>query len=113
VILRNSTTGTIIADKVNLARNPWSRAFGLLTRSAVAEYEGLWLPGCRTIHTFGMRAHIDVFFMDETNRVIEQYERVAPNRLLVGPRNARHTVELGASSNGGRDVMSGDVLRIE
>src|SRR5438270_9017604 len=113
MILRNSTTGTIIADKVHLARNLWSRAAGLITRAAVAEYEGLWLPRCRAIHTFGMRTRIDVFFMDETYRVVQQHECVAPNRLLVGPPNARHTVELGASPNGGRDVMSGHVLPIE
>lgn len=113
MILRNGTTGTIIADEVRLARDPLRRALGFLARASVAEYEGLWFPSCRAVHTFGMRAPVDVLFMDAKYRIVQQHAHVAPNRVLIGPRNARHTIELGACMGGARDVMRGDVMRIE
>lgn len=113
MILRNGTTGTIIADRVHVAKDVLSRLAGLLSRRFVGDYEGLMFPKCRIIHTFGMRAPIDVLFIDESNRVVQHHGCVGPNRLLVGPRHACHTIELGASREGTRDVMSGDVLIME
>lgn len=113
MILRNGTTGSIVADRVHLAKDVLSRLAGFLARRSVGDYEGLVFPKCRMIHTFGMRAPIDVLFVDGSNRVVQHHGRVAPNRILIGPRAARHTIELGASPDGNRDVMSGDVLIME
>lgn len=113
MILRNGTTGTILADHVYIARDLLSRWVGLLSRRIVRDYEGLMFRRCRAIHTIGMRQPIDVLFVDESNRVVQLHGSVKPNRILIGPRTARHTIELGPTPNGERDVMSGDVLVIE
>jgi uncharacterized membrane protein (UPF0127 family) len=113
MILRNGTTGSIVADRVHLATDLISRLAGFLARRSVGDYEGLVFPRCRIIHTFGMRAPIDVLFLDGSNRVVRHYDRVGSNRILIGPPGARHTVELGASPEGTRDVLSGDVLIME
>lgn len=43
---------------------------------------GLLIPRCRSIHTFGMRFAIDVFFLDPAGGVVERRLRVPPGRLL-------------------------------
>jgi len=113
MILRNGTTGSIVADRVRLANDLVSRLAGFLARRWVGDYEGLLFPRCRMIQTFGMRAPIDVFFIDGSNRVVQHLGGVQPNRVIIGPRDACHTIELGASPGGIRDVMSGDVLMME
>lgn len=113
MILRNGTTGTIVADRVHLASDIISRLAGFLPRRSVGDYEGLLFRRCRVVHTFGMRAPIDVLFIDGSNRVVQHHGCVGPNRILIGPRTAYHAIELGASPNGTRDVMSGDVLILE
>lgn len=113
MILRNGTTGTILADRVYVARDLVSRSIGFLSRRSVHDYEGLMFPRCRAIHTIGMRSPIDVLFVDGSNRVLALHGAVRPNRILIGPRNARHTIELGATLDGARDVMSGDLLVLE
>lgn len=43
----------------------------------------LLIPGCRSVHTFGMAFPIDVLFLDGEARVIRAERSVPPGRVLV------------------------------
>jgi len=108
--LRNARSGQVLAT-VGRASDPFSRGIGLLPRKAVAPDEGLWIGGCGAVHTIGMRATIDVIFLDREDRVLKIAPAVAPNRLSVSCRRAVTVVELGAGDT--RDVAVGDRLTLE
>lgn len=112
-VLRNATNGKVLALKVGRATNFVSRGVGLLPRAAISPDEGLWIDRCSAVHTIGMRATLDLYFLDKDQRVLRIASAVRPNRLAVVCRNAVAVVELGAAPELGRDVLVGDRLVLE
>ena len=110
--LRNCSSGDILAENVLLANNPWTRGVGLLGRAKVEPGDGLWIAGCNAVHTLGMRATLDLFFLDKTGRVLKVTHSAAPHRLMFACPNAHAVVELGAAGND-RGVAIGDRLALE
>ena len=111
-VLRNASNGAVIAQRVKRASDPFSRGVGLLTRAGVAPDEGLWIDRCGAVHTLGMRAVLDLFFLDCEGKVLEIVPNVRPQRLSVSCRGARNVVELGTDDSG-RAVRIGDRLVLE
>lgn len=109
--VRNRTTGELVATRVDVARNPWSRTVGLLGRASLAPDEGLWIDGCSAIHTLGMRATLDVIFLDAAGAVVRIASGIAPNRPVVRCAHARTVLELGAAA--ARAIALGDRLVLE
>lgn len=66
-----------------IADSWFKRASGLLMRRKLNNKEALWLAPCRSVHTFGMRYEIAVFFLDQGNSVIDVRPRVPPNRVVT------------------------------
>jgi uncharacterized membrane protein (UPF0127 family) len=108
--LENAATGEILAHDVKRARSPWLRAVGYLSRTSVTPEEGLWFDDCSAIHTIGMRASLDVIFLDRDDVVIGMMPCVPPNRIWLSWPSARTVVELGISP--GRRVRVGERLRL-
>lgn len=83
-------------------RSRWSTADGILAAVAERPLERLTglsmlgsgrgcpvlLPGCRAVHTFGMRFPVDVIFLDDSGRAIRRERGVRPRRFLREPRAA-------------------------
>ncbi len=113
MILRNTSNGNVLATDVTRATNAWTRGVGLLGHKLVAPQEGLWIDACSAVHTIGMRATIDLFFLDRDRRVLKIASSVKPNRFAVTCRNAVSVVELGACGEQARDVLVGDRLALE
>lgn len=113
MIVRNVSNGSIIASRVARASNPWTRGVGLLPRKVVAPDEGLWIDRCSAVHTMGMRATLDLFFLDKRGQVLKIACSVPPFRAVVACRDAVTVVELGAEAGDGRDVLVGDRLALE
>jgi uncharacterized membrane protein (UPF0127 family) len=111
-ILRNASTGAAIAA-VARAQNYWERLAGLLRSSNVALSDGIWLEPCSAIHTIGMRARIDIIFLDRHGTVLRTHDDVPPNRLAVFCPRAHITVELGAGTLARSTVRLGDRLHLE
>ena len=68
-------------------------AVGLLTRSrglSLVDREqagpGLFIPRCRSVHTFGMRFTIDVFFLDSGGNCLSVRCGVPPGRIVLDLR---------------------------
>ena len=112
-LLRNATNGKVLATRVARANNFVARGLGLIPRSQVSPDEGIWIEGCSAVHTMGMRATLDLYFLDKENRVLRIASAIRPNRLAVTCRNAVAVVELGSGPEIGRDVLVGDRLILE
>jgi uncharacterized membrane protein (UPF0127 family) len=112
-ILRNSTTGQVLAANVRYADTWWDRIAGFIPHRVVAPDDGLWFRNCWAIHTLGMRAHLDIIFLDEESRVVRAERNVPLQRPAIACIGARSVVELGAGALEGRDVLAGDRLTLE
>ena len=112
-VLLNATTGQIIAENVQYADTWWRRLAGFIPRREIEPDDGLWFRDCWAIHTLGMRARIDVIFLDEHARVMRTRRDVKLQRPFVSCFGACNVVELGAGALDGRDLLAGDKLRLE
>jgi uncharacterized membrane protein (UPF0127 family) len=74
-----------------------SRLLGLALLRSGRAGEGLLIPGCRSVHTFGMRFPIDVVFLDGARSPLDVARAVPPNRV-VGDRRAAAVLELPAGA---------------
>jgi len=54
----------------------------LLIRPKLLSNEVLWLNPCRSVHTFGMRYCIAVFFLNQSLEVLGVKPCVKPNRIV-------------------------------
>ena len=62
-----------------------SRVLGLSHLDRVLAGEGLLIPRCRSVHTFGMRFAIEILFLDDEGRVIDLRREVPPRRIARNP----------------------------
>lgn len=111
-VLKNMTTGEVIAENVRYAESWWQRLAGFIPNDVVDPDDGLWFRDCWAIHTLCMRARIDVIFLDAKSCVMRTDREVPLNRPLVACPGARNVVELGAGALDGRDLLAGDLLEL-
>lgn len=78
-----------------IATSTLERMRGLLGRTALGARQGMLLPKCGMIHTFGMAYPIDVVYLDGRNRVLKVSPALAPRRM-DGHWRARTVLELAA-----------------
>jgi len=90
----NSSTKKCLADGVDVASSFFQRAWGLLGRANMEKGEGLFIPGCRSIHTFFMRFPIDIVFLDRDSRVTKTVDSLVPFRMASGPWRTTGVLEL-------------------
>lgn len=112
-VLRNCTTGEILARRVARAANPWSRLIGFLRRVEIEPDEGLWFDQCSAVHTIGMRVPIDVVFLDRENTIVRVIARAPRHRIFAGGAVVASVLELGAGVAENHDLLAGDRLSLE
>jgi uncharacterized membrane protein (UPF0127 family) len=78
-----------------------SRLLGLAGLDRARAGDGLLIPRCRRIHTFGMRFALDLLFLDAELRPLWNIEAVPPRRV-IGARAAVAVLELPARGGGAR-----------
>ena len=88
---RTLDTGARVAE----ADDVRSRLLGVALLRELPSAHGLFIPRCRSVHTFGMRFRIDVIFLDNRGRVLRVVRGVPPWRL-VRCRAAYATLETRA-----------------
>lgn len=76
-----------------------ARLFGLAWRDRSQAGPGLLIPRCASVHTFGMRFALDLFFLDPAGRVI-RVKRSVPPRRVVWCRGAAAVLEIPAGEGG-------------
>lgn len=72
-----------------------ARLLGLAGLDGLPPQTALLLPGCRSVHTFGMRFSLDLLWLDRQGRVLHQ-DRGVPPRRLRSCRRAAAVVEASA-----------------
>jgi uncharacterized protein len=60
-----------------------ARLLGLAHLDLAAAGPGLLIPRCSSVHTFGMRFALDLWFLDEAGEVLEARTGVPPRRLVA------------------------------
>jgi hypothetical protein len=60
---------------------------------------GLLIPRCSSVHTFGMRFALDLFFLDERLSLLA-VRREIPARRVVSHRGASAVLEIPAAEGG-------------
>ena len=81
--------------RIETATTRAARLRGLARRAALAEGEGLCIPRCRSVHTFGMRFALDLVWLDRRGEVV-RVDRGVPPRRVSSCLRARSVVEVGA-----------------
>ncbi len=109
----NRTRGTTLADRAEVATNPWARGKGLLGRRGLPEGGGLVINPCSSIHTFFMAFPIDVAFVAKDGRVVTTAHALKPWRLGPFRRRVRYVVELPAGTLARSGTVPDDYLEIE
>lgn len=94
-----------------MAASTLERMRGLLGRAPLGPREGMLLPHCGMIHTFGMHYPIDVVYLDREYRVLKVSEALAPLRMGFHLR-ARSVLELAAGSAAACGIRAGSVLAL-
>lgn len=59
-----------------------TRLRGLAWRDRAQAGPGLLIPRCSSVHTFGMRFELDIYFLNRDRRVLAVRRRVPPRRVL-------------------------------
>jgi uncharacterized protein len=104
--------GSVLLDRLQLARSLPQRMRGLLGRDELAANEGLLLDPCRSIHMFGMRFPIDAVFLDSDMRVLKIFPALQPGKLAQGPHGTCSVLEIPAGSAAELNILPGHLLRI-
>jgi uncharacterized membrane protein (UPF0127 family) len=97
---------SLLGFEVPVAETPRSRLLGLALLDRDRAGEGLLIPRCRAVHTFGMRFALDLVFLAEDGTVAA-LRRAVPPRRLASCRRASAVLELPAPLHPAR---SGDIL---
>ena len=74
--------------EIRVAGSRRERLLGLALRAGPPGH-ALMLPGCRSIHTFGMRFALDLVWLDEQGRVLAVDEAVPPGESGRGATRPR------------------------
>jgi hypothetical protein len=71
-----------------------ARLLGLALLDREAAGPGLLIPRCASVHTFGMRFALDIYFLGEDDEVLERL--LVPPRHFAARRGAQAVLELPA-----------------
>lgn len=86
-------------ERVPVATGFRTRLLGLSRRDRAEAGPGLLIPRCASVHTFGMRFPLDLFFLDGEGRVLSVRRQVPPRRI-VWRRGARYVLEIPSPQGG-------------
>ena len=90
---------TVLGLEVPVATGFRARLVGLAFLNRVEAADGLLIPRCRCVHTFGMEFAVDLLFLDREGRVVKLLRGVPPGRI-VRCRGADAVLELPAPESG-------------
>jgi uncharacterized membrane protein (UPF0127 family) len=101
--LRRLPVATALGCEVRVASGPRARLLGLAYLDRGRAGSGLLIPRCSSVHTFGMRFGLDLYFLGERGEVVA-VRRGVPARRLAFCRGARAVLELPAREGGEIDA---------
>lgn len=109
IIVRNQTSGEVLADCVRRAGSSAERRRGLLNSPVLQPGEGLWIDPCEAVHSFGMKFAIDVLHIGKTKKVTKIFPAMKPWRISIS-LSGRSVLELPAGTAERTRTRKGDLL---
>jgi uncharacterized protein len=106
--LRRLPVRPVLGRPVPVAAGRRSRLLGLAWLQREGAGEGLLIPRCSSVHTFGMRFPLDLYFLSPKGEVIE-VRRAVPRRRIVSCPGADAVLEVPAE--GGEVRAAGSLAR--
>ena len=106
----NVARGTVLGDRIDLADRWWDRLKGLLGRENLGRGEGMLLRPCRAIHMLGMRAALDVAFLNSAGHVVALYPDLQPGSRTRWHGTARDALELPPGTLAATGTRVGDTI---
>lgn len=97
--LHRLPVATVLGREARVAVGPRARLLGLAHLDRAQAGAGLLIPHCSSVHTFGMRFGLDLYFLGERGEAIS-VRRLVPARRLAICRRARAVLELPAEEGG-------------
>jgi uncharacterized membrane protein (UPF0127 family) len=73
---------TVLGREVPVASTFRSRLLGLSRLDREEAGQGLLIPRCASVHTFGMRFALDVYFLDVAGEPLAVRRRIPPRRAV-------------------------------
>jgi uncharacterized membrane protein (UPF0127 family) len=106
----NITRNQVLAERMKLANNFFSRLRGLLLTPSLPAGHALLIEPCQSIHSLGMSYAIDVIFLDKQKMVVELLHTFAPWRVSAIYRRAHSCLELPPGTIAKSGTTLGDQL---
>lgn len=114
----STSDGRLLAGQAWAATGTVERARGWLCKASVESGEAMLISPAASIHSFGMRFHFDLAFLDRQGQVLKVCPDIAPGQVAFGPWRAWFTwawlqaLELPAGALKAHDIQVGQVLQI-
>jgi len=115
----NTTRGTVLVERLEVAHGLWAKFMGLMGRRTLEPGAGLWLPDSNGIHMMFMRFPIDAIFLGRpdaagTRSVVSVHRALAAWRGMVPlVRGAHGVLELPVGVIDASGTAVGDAIRLE
>lgn len=97
--LRHLVVATALGREVPVATGLRARLLGLAFLDRAEAGSGLLIPRCSSVHTFGMRFSLDLYFLDENLSPLAVHREI-PARRVVSHRGAGAVLEVPAGEGG-------------
>jgi len=97
--LRRLSVATVLGREVPVAKGVRARLLGLSHLDCDEAGSGLLIPRCSSVHTFGMRFALDLYFLDERLSLLT-VSREIPARRVVSHRGASAVLEIPVGEGG-------------
>ena len=110
--MRNQTRDTVLAHAAEVADTSAKRRTGLLKHERLEPGEGLWIVPCESVHTFFLKFHIDLVYLDKHHKVRKARSAVRPWRLSACLL-AHSVLELPAGAVKQSGTQAGDELKFD
>lgn len=109
----NASKGTVVAERVVVARSAVARGRGLMFRKSLDPGSGLLIDPCSSIHSMWMRFPIDVLYVNNDDAVVRTAFGMPPWR--IGPlfTGGRFVIELPEGVIAASRTEPGDQLAYE
>ena len=88
-----------LRQSIPVARSLRARLRGLAFRDRGDAGPGLLIPRCASVHTFGMRFSLDLYFLDKEGRVLSVRRAVPPGQVVWQP-GASAVLEIPSAAEG-------------
>ena len=112
VTIQNQSIGAVLAHRIEVADESFTRLIGLLGRPGLQPGTGLWISPSSGIHTLGMRFPIDVVGLDAHLRVVKLWPNVKPFRISSISLKTKSVLELAAGQIRVRSIQLGHTLQV-